>query len=94
MLPPLGNTFFEATIPSSVTKIISQFDPFLLSPEIRYDKVFEPFGCHVERAEHPSEIRPALYRCFNSGKTAVLDVEVDRNVCHPMLTRHAQRLKR
>jgi len=25
MLPPLGNTFFEATIPSSVTKIISQF---------------------------------------------------------------------
>jgi len=25
MLPPLGNSFYEATIPFSVTKIISQF---------------------------------------------------------------------
>lgn len=42
----------------------------------RYDKVFEPLGCHVEHVEHPTEIRGALERSFNSGKTSLVNVVV------------------
>ncbi|MDD5094405.1 MAG: thiamine pyrophosphate-binding protein [Dehalococcoidia bacterium] len=61
-----------------------------LTPGVRYDRVFEPFGCHVEHVEQPQDIRPALERSFNSGKTSVIDVVVDRHVIHPMFLRGGQ----
>jgi acetolactate synthase-1/2/3 large subunit len=54
-------------------------------PNIRYDKMFEAVGCHSEHVEDPEEIRPALERAFNSGKTSVVNVIVDREAMHPML---------
>jgi thiamine pyrophosphate-dependent acetolactate synthase large subunit-like protein len=60
-------------------------NPMLFVPDIRYDKLFQSLGCYVERVEEPGEIKPALYRSFASGKTAVIDVVVDRKVYHPML---------
>jgi acetolactate synthase-1/2/3 large subunit len=47
-----------------------------LSP-IRYDKMFEPVGCHVERVEDEKGIKPALDRAFASGKPALIDVVSD-----------------
>ena len=54
-------------------------------PDIRYDKMFEAIGCHGEQVENPEDIRPALERAFNSGKTAVINTLVDKDVIHPML---------
>jgi len=39
MLPPFGNSFFEATIPFSVTKIISQFE-YLTNLQMNYKILF------------------------------------------------------
>jgi acetolactate synthase-1/2/3 large subunit len=44
---------------------------------IRYDKMFEPVGCHVERVEEEAGIKPALERAFASGKPALIDVVSD-----------------
>jgi acetolactate synthase-1/2/3 large subunit len=44
---------------------------------LRYDKVFEPFGAHVEHVETADELRPALRRAFDSGKVAVVNVVAD-----------------
>jgi len=58
-----------------------QDDPapfFILST--RYDEVFKPMGCYTERVEDPAEMLPALRRAFESGKTAVIDAVVERNV--------------
>ncbi|MEK7848011.1 MAG: thiamine pyrophosphate-binding protein, partial [Chloroflexota bacterium] len=60
--------------------------PGLLTPT-RYDQLFAAMGCHVERVEDPEDIRPALCRCLESGKTSVMDVVVDREVDHPMIAR-------
>jgi len=57
-------------------------NPFSILPT-RYDEVFKPFGCHTERVEDPAELKPALERAFNSGKTAVVDVVVDPTVAIP-----------
>lgn len=46
-------------------------------PELRYDKVFEPFGCHVEHVESSEQLRPALRRALDSGKPAVVNVIAD-----------------
>jgi acetolactate synthase-1/2/3 large subunit len=46
-------------------------------PELRYDKVFEPFGCHVEHVKTSEELRPALRRALDSGKPAVVNVIAD-----------------
>ena len=54
-------------------------------PDIRYDKMFELVGCHAEHVEKPSEIRPALERAFNSGRTSVINVVIDPKVNHPIL---------
>ena len=48
-----------------------------MTPGLRYDHVFEPFGCHVEHVEDSAELRPALRRAFDSGKVAVLNVVAD-----------------
>lgn len=53
-------------------------------PNIRYDKMFEPLGCHTEHVQKPDEIRPALERAFNSGITSVVNVDVDPSVTHPL----------
>lgn len=44
---------------------------------IRYNKMFEPVGCHVERVEEETDIKPALDRAFASGKPALIDVACD-----------------
>ncbi len=52
-------------------------------PDIRYDKMFEFFGCHGEFVQEPAEIRPSLVRAFKAaegGKTAVVNVLVDPTV--------------
>lgn len=62
-------------------------NPFLLTPT-RYDTMFSAFGemgAYTERVEDPQQIKSALFRAFNSGKPAVLDVVVDRFVRHPMV---------
>ncbi len=61
-------------------------NPMLLS-DVRYDKLFETFGCHVEHVTEPQGIRPALERSFKSGKTSVINVVMDRHVYHPMTLR-------
>ncbi|WP_310963933.1 thiamine pyrophosphate-binding protein [Nocardioides terrisoli] len=48
-----------------------------MTPGLRYDKVFEPFGCHVEHVENSADLRPALRRAFDSGKVAVVNVVAD-----------------
>ena len=54
-------------------------------PDIRYDRMFEEVGCHGEHVEDPEDIRPALERAFNSGKTAVVNLVADPYVVHPMM---------
>jgi thiamine pyrophosphate-dependent acetolactate synthase large subunit-like protein len=43
----------------------------------RYDKMFEPLGCHCEFVEKPDDIRPALERAKASGKPAIVNVITD-----------------
>jgi acetolactate synthase-1/2/3 large subunit len=45
--------------------------------DIRYDMIFEKMGCHTELLTEPEQIRPALERAFNSGKTSVINVIPD-----------------
>jgi acetolactate synthase-1/2/3 large subunit len=45
--------------------------------DIRYDKVFAEMGYHTEFLTEPQEIRPALERSFNSGKTSLLNIILD-----------------
>ena len=44
--------------------------------DFNYAKMAEGFGCYGEVVTEPSEIKPALERAKNSGKTAVLDVKI------------------
>jgi len=46
-------------------------------PDLRYDQVFEPFGCHVEHVTESAQLRPALRRALESGKVAVVNVIAD-----------------
>ena len=47
---------------------------------LRYDKIIEAMGGYGENVTEPSQIRPALERAKNSGKPALLNVIVDRDV--------------
>ena len=60
-----------------------QVDSWEMLPDLRYDKMYEAIGCHSEYVTKPDEIRPALYRAFNSGKVAVVNAAVDGRVIHP-----------
>lgn len=60
-------------------------DVLKVTPNVRYDKMFEAFGCHGEHVERPEQIRPALRRAFASGKTSVLNVVVNPKVYQPGL---------
>lgn len=46
----------------------------------RYDKVVEALGGHGEQVTEPGEIGPALQRAFDSGKPALVNVEMRRDV--------------
>jgi acetolactate synthase-1/2/3 large subunit len=46
----------------------------------RYDKVVEALGGHGEYCERPEEIGPALRRAFASGKPALVNVVIRRDV--------------
>jgi acetolactate synthase-1/2/3 large subunit len=48
-----------------------------MTPGLRYDEVFAPFGAHVEHVEDAADLRPALRRALDSGKVAVIDVVAD-----------------
>ncbi len=49
-------------------------------PDMRYDKIFQEQGCHGEYVTEPEQIRPALERAFNSGKTSVINVIPDTTI--------------
>lgn len=51
----------------------------ILSP-LRYDRIVAAMGGYGENVVEPSQIRPALERTRNSGKPALINVMVDRNV--------------
>ncbi|MHB1127024.1 MAG: thiamine pyrophosphate-binding protein [Bacillota bacterium] len=51
-----------------------------IGPDVRYDKIFEPFGCHTERVTKIDQLAGAVERAYNSGKTAVIDVVADPRV--------------
>ena len=46
----------------------------------RYDLVVEALGGHGEHVTDPAEIRPALERAFASGKPALVNVEMRKDV--------------
>ncbi len=46
----------------------------------RYDRVVEALGGHGEHVERPEEIRPALERAFASGKPALVNVVIRKDV--------------
>jgi len=46
----------------------------------RYDQVVEALGGHGEYVEHPDEIGPALRRALDSGKPALVNVKIRRDV--------------
>ncbi|MBS7608878.1 MAG: thiamine pyrophosphate-binding protein [Thermoproteota archaeon] len=54
--------------------------------DIRYDEIARGMNCYGERVIEPSQIKPALQRAVDSGKPAVLDVKIDREVIPPDFT--------
>lgn len=48
-----------------------------LSPDTRYDKIAEAFGCHGEYVTDFDDLQPALQRATGSGKPALIQVMVD-----------------
>lgn len=46
----------------------------------RYDKIVEAMGGHGEYVEEPDQIRPALERAFASGKPALVNVKIRRDI--------------
>jgi acetolactate synthase-1/2/3 large subunit len=45
--------------------------------EIAFDKLAVAMGGYGERVAEPGELRPALERCLESGRCAVIHVDVD-----------------
>jgi hypothetical protein len=45
--------------------------------------MYKLLGCHGEHVTRPEQITPALYRAFNSGRTAVVNVVVNNRVVLP-----------
>ncbi len=58
-------------------------DSWAMLPDIRYDKIFAEMDCHTEFVTEPQQLRPALERAFNSGKTMVINVIPDDTVPAP-----------
>ncbi len=47
------------------------------SKDVRFDKVAEGFGCHGEYVTKAEDIKPAIERCYASGKVGVVHVVID-----------------
>ncbi|MFO8019294.1 MAG: thiamine pyrophosphate-binding protein [Promethearchaeia archaeon] len=45
-------------------------------PPTNYAEIAKGYGCYAEKIKKPGEIQPALERAFNSGKPAVIDVDI------------------
>jgi len=45
-------------------------------PETNYAEIAKGFGCYGEKVKKPEDLKPALQRAAESGKPAVIDVEV------------------
>ncbi|MBW2453886.1 MAG: thiamine pyrophosphate-binding protein [Deltaproteobacteria bacterium] len=45
--------------------------------EIRWDDLGRAMGAHGERVSSPDELEPAIQRCLDAGKAAVIHVDVD-----------------
>ena len=58
-------------------------DTWGMLPDIRYDKIFAEMDCHTEFVTEPQQIKPALERAFNSGKTSLINVIPDTTVLPP-----------
>lgn len=46
----------------------------------RYDKVVEALGGHGEHVTHPGDIVPAIERALASGKPALVNVEIRKDI--------------
>jgi len=49
----------------------------------RYDKVVEAMGGHGEHVTEPDQIAPAIQRAFDSGKPALVNVEIRKDIGAP-----------
>ncbi|MDY6907899.1 MAG: thiamine pyrophosphate-binding protein [Chloroflexota bacterium] len=58
-----------------------------MTPDIRYDLMFEQVGCHTEFVTSEAEIRPAMERALGSGKTSVVNIIRHTQVCNPWVAR-------
>jgi acetolactate synthase-1/2/3 large subunit len=58
-----------------------------LEGRVPYGKMFELIGCHGEEVRTYDEIRPALRRAFESGKTAVVNIHSDPDAWHSLWDR-------
>jgi len=54
-------------------------------PDIRYDKIFAEMGCHTEFVTEPQQLKPALERAFNSGKTSLINIIPDKTAVAPQV---------
>lgn len=54
-------------------------------PDTPYESVAAAFGCHGERVERLSELRPALQRAFDSGRPACINLMIDPDEVHPTM---------
>lgn len=70
--------------------VCPEMDSWGMLEDIRYDKIFAEMGCHREFVVEPEQIRPALERAFNSGRTSVINVIPDKTVLAPL---HEARIK-
>ena len=73
----ISTEFQKATLP--------KVDSWGMLPDIRYDKMFDEVGCHTEFVTEPEQIRPALERSFNSGKTSLINVIPDNTILPPQI---------
>lgn len=70
--------------PKFQQKFLSQIkDSWGMLPDMRYDKIFAEQGCHTEFVTEPGQIRPALEKSFNSGKTSLINVIPDGAIFPP-----------
>jgi len=60
-----------------------QAHPWGYLPNVRYDQIYQVIGAYGEYVTAPAQVRPALYRAFDSARTAVVSVMVDNRVVHP-----------
>nr|HID58055.1 thiamine pyrophosphate-binding protein [Desulfobacterales bacterium] len=58
-----------------------------LEGRVPYAEMFKMIGCHGETVRTHEEVRPALERAFNSGKTAVVDVHSNPDAYHTLWDR-------